>query len=457
MKLLRILGFVFISLTSMSQGYELQFHVRGITDTVAYLGYHFGNQKYVQDTSEIRDNKAVFMGPKLLLPGIYFFYSANTFFEFVIDDQKFAINTSAPDFIKTAEVKGSEINKDFMDLQRYNLVKQNEAKELQNRITTSEGEVKENLESELKNLNESAVGFQNIIIDKHKDDFLGKFLTALQKPKVPDSIGFEGNDREFARFAHYKTHYFDNFDLANESLLRSPVYHSVITEYLDKITMQHPDSLISSADVILSQAMKTEATFRYCLVTLSNKFESSNIMGFDKVFVHIIEEYYLTGKASWADDDLLDRLKNRVNQIKPGLIGNQAPSLSLVDTEMNPLDLEHIQAKFIVLYFYDHDCGHCKKKTPLLLSQYSSLKEIDVEVIAVDISTDFEKWKGYVSSNNLTFLNGADPYVRSNFRYEYDIRTTPTVYILDENKTIVGKKIDVEKIPDFINYLSRNN
>jgi peroxiredoxin len=180
-------------------------------------------------------------------------------------------------------------------------------------------------------------------------------------------------------------------------------------------------------------------------------------MGFDKVFVHIIEEYYLTGKASWADDDLLDRLKNRVNQIKPGLIGNQAPSLSLVDTEMNPLDLEHIQAKFIVLYFYDHDCGHCKKKTPLLLSQYSSLKEIDVEVIAVDISTDFEKWKGYVSSNNLTFLNGADPYVRSNFRYEYDIRTTPTVYILDENKTIVGKKIDVEKIPDFINYLSRNN
>ena len=457
MKLLKILAFVLLPMTSVSQGYELKFQIQGITDTVAYLGYHFGNQKYLQDTSEIHNNIIVFKDTADLLPGIYFFYSANTFFEFVVDDQKFTINTSAPEFIKNAEVSGSGINKDFMDLQRYNLLKQNEAKELQNRINTAEGELKAELEEELKNLNEIASVFQNEMIERHKDDFLGKFLTALKKPIVPDSIGQEISNREFVRFTYYKTHYFDNFDLASESLLRSPVYHSVITDYLDKITMQHPDSLIKSANVILGKAMKNDATFRYCLVTLSNKFESSNIMGFDKVFVHIVEEYYLNGKASWADKDLLDRLKNRVNQIKPGLIGNPAPSLSLVDTEMNPLDLEHIQAKFIVLYFYDHDCGHCKKKTPILLSQYSSLKDKDVEIIAVDISTDIEKWKGYVSSNNLTFLNGADPYVRSNFRYEYDIRTTPTVYILDENKTIVGKKIDIEKIPDFIDFLSRNN
>ena len=45
----------------------------------------------------------------------------------------------------------------------------------------------------------------------------------------------------------------------------------------------------------------------------------------------------------------------------------------------------------------------------------------------------------------------ADPEVRSNFRYEYNIETTPQLYILDDQKKIIAKKLDVEQIEDFIN------
>lgn len=456
MRIRIILASLLFPLLSFSQGYKISIKVENTTDTVAYLGYHFGNQKYIQDTSRVENGEVLFEGDQPLDKGVYFYYSTKAFFEFIVDDQEFNIYTSAPLFIQSASVEGSEINKDFMALQKYNLEKQDIARNMQDSIALlGEGNEKQKLIQQLEQLNAEAINYQEAVEDKHKENFLGKFLNALQKPIVPDSIGANSNDKEFARFTFFKNHFFDNFDLSDEELLRSPVYHSVILEYLDKLTMQYPDSLIIASDEILGRAQSNEATFRYCLVTLSNKFETANIMGFDKVFVYLVENYYLNGKASWADDDLIERLKNRVNQIRPNLIGNRAPSLSLLDTLMNPLDLEHIEARFIVLYFYDHDCGHCKKKTPILLSQYPGLKEKDVEVMAVDINTDVEKWKDYVSSNNLTFLNGADPYVQSNFRYEYDIHTTPTVYILDENKTIVGKRIEVDNIPGFIDYLLR--
>ncbi|MEQ8535019.1 MAG: hypothetical protein RIB86_24405, partial [Imperialibacter sp.] len=46
--------------------------------------------------------------------------------------------------------------------------------------------------------------------------------------------------------------------------------------------------------------------------------------------------------------------------------------------------------------------------------------------------------------------NAADPYYRSNMRRDYNVRTTPQVYILDKNKKIIAKKLEVEQLAGFI-------
>jgi len=453
----RIVFLALFPVCALGQGYNLDFTIKGTKDSVAYLGYHFGDQNYVQDTAQIVNEHIHFEGPDHLIPGIYFLYSKNTFLEFLVDDQHFSIEADLPNLIQTMQIKNSQLNEDFAKLQRYNIGKQNEAKELKTKIDSTTTHEKAILQAKLDKINSEAEEFQDEIAGRHENDFLGKFLAALKKPVVPDSIGENSKDREFVRFSYYKKHFFDHLDLSDESLLRSPVYQSRVTEYLDKLTLQNPDSIIKSVDYILSKSQANEATFRYNLVTLSNKYEISNIMGFDKVFVHIIENYYLNGKATWADDTLLQKLKDRVAQVKPGLIGNQAPPLSLLDPSLQTIDLEQINSRFVVLYFYDPDCGHCKKKTPVLMSYYPQLKEKDVEIFAIDINTDIDKWKKFIETNKMDCLNGSDPYAHSNFRYEYDIRSTPTVYILDQNRKIVGKRIDVDDIPGFIDYLLKEN
>jgi peroxiredoxin len=117
---------------------------------------------------------------------------------------------------------------------------------------------------------------------------------------------------------------------------------------------------------------------------------------------------------------------------------------------MQAIRLSSIESRFIVLYFYDPDCGHCKKTTPKLRSSYPRLKQMDVEVIAACTETNIEKWKDYIRDNKLEWINAADPYLQSNFRADYDIKSTPTVYVLNKDKEIIAKRIGVEQLEDFI-------
>jgi peroxiredoxin len=175
-------------------------------------------------------------------------------------------------------------------------------------------------------------------------------------------------------------------------------------------------------------------------------------MGMDAVFVDLSESYYLSGDAYWADSALTAKISDRVARLKPNLLGNHAPSMVLVDTLMRPTSLYSLNADYFVLYFYDPDCGHCKKKTPVLKELYDTkLKDMGVKVVAANIKKDVEKWKKYVKEQNLNWINLADPNVRSNFRYEYNLETTPIIYVLDAQKKIIAKKLDVDQIEDFIN------
>ena len=74
----------------------------------------------------------------------------------------------------------------------------------------------------------------------------------------------------------------------------------------------------------------------------------------------------------------------------------------------------------------------------------------DIEVFAVYTQAKKEEWNEYIEENNLEWLNVYDPYYTSNFRELYDIYTTPIIYLLDKDKTIVAKRLQVEDIDRFL-------
>lgn len=446
---------ILLSITSVvaQNGYTIKVKINNTKDTVCYLGYPYGDKKYVQDTAKVeKGNTFTFHKADTLEEGIYFIYTPNNvYFEIITDNQNISLETDTIDLIKNLKIKGSKQTEIFRDFQLFMRENQQKASSL----TTKMKEDKSNEEkyrSELILIDRNVKDYRNKLIEDNKDLFVAKLIKStieIEVPESPKDASGKEIDPNF-RFNYYRQHYFDNIDFSESAMLRTPILTQKINEYLDKLTYKHPDSLIEAAHFIIEKAKTNKDVFRYCVVSISNKYETSNIMGMDAVFVDLAESYYLTGQAFWADKELVEKIAKRVQELKP-LIGDKAPNIIAIDTMENMVPLYSVENEYTVLYFYDPDCGHCKKKTPELQKIYESqLKDMGVEVYAANINTDMEKWKDFIKKFNLTFINVADPNTHSNFRADYYVDQTPKIYILDSDKNIIAKKLDVEQIADFI-------
>ncbi len=439
-----------------TEGYEITVTIKNIQDSVCYLGYPYGDKKYIQDTAKVTNGDTfIFQGEQALKGGIYFIYAPEkVYFDIVVNEPKFTIITDTTDFVGDMKVEGSGENKIFLEFQRFMKSKQQEAKAISDKLKADpNGAEAEKYKAQLKAFDSEVNNFREKLIDENSDTFVAKFIKSTSNIEVPDPPKDENGketDPNF-KYKYYKAHFFDNIDFSDSRMLRTPIFHSKIMEYLDNLTVKQPDSIAASAHYIIDKSMANDDVFRYCLVTITNKYETSNIMGMDAVFVDLAKNYYLKGDAYWADSTLLNKIGKRVKELEPNLLGKKAPEMVLLDTLMKPVALNTIKADYLVLFFYDPDCGHCQKKTPILNKLYTnSLKNKGVKIVGACIATDIDKWKKFIKKDQLDWINLADPYYRSNFRADYNVSSTPKIYILDSKKNIIAKELDVDQIEGFI-------
>jgi thiol-disulfide isomerase/thioredoxin len=135
------------------------------------------------------------------------------------------------------------------------------------------------------------------------------------------------------------------------------------------------------------------------------------------------------------------------------MIGRPAPNLMMQDQNLQPKSLYDIKKKYTVVYFFDPDCGHCRKESPKLVEFYNKSKlKYDLEVFAVAADSSMKKMRDYIKEMKMLWItvNGPRSYLKDHFQQVYFTETFPTVYILDEKKKILARKIPVDKIEDFL-------
>lgn len=451
--ILFLLPFWFISTVHAQDTYEIKLKIDGIEDSVAYLGYHYGDKKYVQDTAEVdASGQILFKGDKRLKKGVYFLYSPKFYMEFVVVEQQFAIETTKDDIYGNMVVEGSEENSLFREFQLLMKSYQVEVNKLSGQLADAKSkEDSSSIYSQIGDYRTKNVAFRDSLEQANSDKYTGALLRLMRSPKElkvnPDSISADTRKKQYA---YYKTHFFDGIDFEDEGTMRAPVFHNKVIEYLEKVTIQNPDSVIASMDYILEKCKNNEEMFRYWLVSSFQKYQNAKIMGMDKVFFHLGENYYLKGKATWADDEMIKKLSEELVFHRENQIGMKAPQIHLIDTLEKPLDLYSLDAKYTILYFYSPTCGHCKKKTPDMLNLYHELKDDGLKIVGVCTDTEMDKWKGFIKDFELDWINAADLYYKSNFRVQYNVRSTPTIFLLDKDKKILAKKLDVDQLSDFL-------
>jgi thiol-disulfide isomerase/thioredoxin len=443
-----------------SGGYEIKVHINNLRDSAIYLGNHYGEKQYVRDTVKLDANGwATFKGDDSLPGGIYLIVlPGKTYFEIIVNEQRFTVETDTLNYVMNMKVTGSLENKLFNEHQRFIIDKSNETQRLRSRLETFKDnkDSSEFLKNKLQEADKEVKAYRLKIIKEYPNTFMAKIIQTMQEPEIPEAPkDANGNitDSTF-QFRYYKAHYLENVDFGDERLLRTPLFYNKVKTYTQQLTVPLPDSIIVAVDTIIEKSRANPEVFKYSVATLANYYETSKIMGYDKIFVHIAEKYYLTNDAFWADSTLKAKIHERVMKIKPNILGEPAYNLILPDTGLKLHELYAIKTKYTILAFWDPTCSHCKIEIPKLSHYYDSVKAkgVSIEVYSVGIESDIELWKKFIIDNKLKWINVSDLYNNSNFRNYYDIYSTPVIYLLDDKKRIIAKRLDTEKVSEFISH-----
>ncbi len=460
-----------------AQGYNIKLNVPDFAGQEVILAEYFTNRMVPKDTARINlMGEAVFSGDTPYDGGLYIiFFNSGYYFDFLLDeDQTFSVTADSSDFIGKTVFKGSADNELFYAYKQY-LRKQREiqqqlAGELATAATGSDSSL---IRSKLDKLNKEMADYIDQMIAKNSDSFFSTFLLATKEPQAPEEL-LTGTKRQqdSIRYVYYKDHYFDNFDLSDIRLLHTPLYEPKVKTYIENVVPRHPDSLIVAVDKLIEKSRSGDEIFRYMLITLFNHFAESKIMGMDKVYFHIAEKYYIP-EATWSNQEFIEKLRQNLEKSKPTFIGNVAPDFELkgipkdhfqlaeLDTAIKSdphvgfnFMLSGIPAEYTLLYFWEADCGHCKKSTPALYKVFEKYKDRGVQALSVHVINSVEgkvKWIDFVNEYGiLDWINCWSPY-NNDFRKDYNLVSFPQLFLLDKDKKIIAKGLSAEQADDILN------
>jgi len=181
-------------------------------------------------------------------------------------------------------------------------------------------------------------------------------------------------------------------------------------------------------------------------------------MGMDAVFVSIADGVYLNGDATWADSTTLAKITEETYLTRPNLIGKKAPELVLENIDGEFESLHQLQSKYTVLVFWEPSCGHCKKEIPELYQNvYMKYLNQNIDYFAVNIDNKKKEWTDFVTENQLAGWHHVwDPNNQSRFRFKYNVKSTPLLYLLDKDKKIIAKRIDNPTLIKLLDSLLKN-
>ncbi|MBR1785354.1 MAG: DUF4369 domain-containing protein [Bacteroidales bacterium] len=424
---------------------------------MVYLCYYYAQHEKIFDSAIVdRKGRFVFEGSRRMPDGMYFFNSRDgRRADFVVFHEKpqFRFVTDNRDWQRNMVASGSKQNEVFFNFNRVLATFHDELDEARRDMDSATFAA-----FRLRRLHQlDTVRMQ--FIEQYPEAMVSRMMMATRDPAAPpDSV--RGNDRYF----YVMHHFFDNVPLDEDFILRTPrnVFYDRLSEYVDK--RMHgltPELAIPLLDSLIDRSEPSPEVFKYLVHTLTEKYLQSNIMVYDEIYVHLINRYYASGKAVWAEASWLDKELERASKWERLLVGREAPELILFDTTHRAYSLHHMPGRYTLLLFWSPSCGHCREIIPDVYSRFVRVADsLDMTAFAILSEPDegtTVKWKKFIHEHGMDsprwiHLHGGEANV--NWRDVYDITSTPQIFLI-ENKThkFVAKKMGGELFDQICRHL----
>ncbi len=392
------------------------------------------------------------LDPQKYHPGFYrLSLDKSKWIDFVNDDEDVSISTNANNILDSLRVIGSESNKLYYTFIKLNKEYKTKTELLQLILARypKEDNYYKTTQDRLTQIQNEYIEFVNVTAQMKPESFISKYIRSAQLPVLDISIPIE------KQLDYLKAHALDNVDFNNSLLINSDVFTNKTIEYLTYYrNPQLPLELLEkefmvAVDSILNKAKVNQLVYQHIVEYLIDGFKK---FGFDKILDYIVENYVI------KDDLCLDvktegLIKRRMDQAKFLKIGNIVPNIIISDLSGRQIELKNITTEKTLIVFYASWCPHCKELLPKLNELYKNQKVKKFEVLAISLDSKKDDWQNFTNANCQSLINVSDlKGWEGKAATDYFIYATPTMFLIDNEKKIIGKPIIIEEVKNLLEH-----
>ncbi len=243
--------------------------------------------------------------------------------------------------------------------------------------------------------------------------------------------------------------YWDDVDFSDTTLVSSKAFSDKMVSYFYSFTDgdEHRFDSLSMAGlrVLLDKAKINMRAYEYVLEFALNGYSS---MGRDAVVDYLLNYPQLAeGEITMEEGLRLDSISEPYQKVK---VGVQAPDFKGTTVDGKSYCLYDSQAQHILVVFWSTDCEYCHEFLTQI-RKHLDLKS-DFELVTFALADNADEVTREAKKMRLPGYHFYDELRWDSKSFlDYHITSTPTVFVLDENKTIVCKPYDWHELKDWLN------
>lgn len=451
MKLLKTIIFSLLAISSFATEFTISLAVNGFGGQITYVTKVEGDVSVLTDTLTA-DRYGLFKTTftdedetgfyKFIFPQLN-----NAEVPFIFNKENVAISTEAVNPNAYIQIMMSKENDLYYQFLEKNAIFENQVEILENVYNNYIGDdFRMQTENEYFRLIQQYSSDIAKLRERGKDTYAWKVIQS-SVTQVPPMLVSQSEKNAFL-----KSHYFDNVDFSDVTLINSEVFTNAAIHYLSIYAQQIQQSnkntiFMSAVDTIMAKASVNEDTYEFIVNYLLGGFEA---MSANEIVSYISQKYLEEHSCSNNEKTTLQRKALSNTDLA---VGKQAP-LEILTAMDYKKDID-FTTENVVLIFWATWCSHCTQSVPQIVDHYASLAKPKYKLVTVALDTTTNDWEKFIDvhpnfgkSKNLIDTNGWDGELAES----YCIYATPTIYMLQAGK-IVAKPIETDEFLKSVNRL----
>lgn len=254
------------------------------------------------------------------------------------------------------------------------------------------------------------------------------------------------------RASYYVKHYWDDYSLADTAFIHSNDTEQLFSDFIGALQYVALEESSTALKRMMSHMEEDSTAYsRFCFLSEKYLYDPNSPMRSEEYFISILEQMV---DSKRLDEYEKIRPADRLAQAHKNRPGMKAKDFSYVTLKGKAGRMSGINADYTLLFFYEPDCSNCRKHEQILaeLPAFVEMQEKGIlRVLAVYPDDNEEEWLLKSAHMPHGWIVGWNKQGDIRSKTLYEIRATPTMYLLDKQKKVILKDASLEQT---IQYLS---